>query len=158
MLVVLATIGMAVFLFARMDDEIRHQVEIVLSDAFPQYNVSVGGARLVEGRGIAIYDLAISETTNTQLQNNLLLIDEIMLACDAQLSKLVQGVPEIQRVVVKHPQLWMSRNTNGRWNIESLFPLPPHSDSRCASCCKRFRHAYAATTLTTRHTLHSRWL
>ncbi len=107
-----------------MDDEIRLYAERALAEQFPQLNVSIGGARLVEGRGIAVYDLAISETTSTQLQNNLLVIDEIMLVCDAQLSKLMQGIPTIRRVVVKHPQVWVARKSDERWNIESLLPLP----------------------------------
>ena len=124
MLVAVAAISVAVFLFVRMDDEIRRQVEQGLAEKFPQFNVSVGGARVVEGRGIAIYDLAVSETTSTQLQSNLLLVDEIMLNCDSGLTKLVQGFPDVQRVVLKHPQLWVARTASGRWNLESCWPLP----------------------------------
>ncbi len=94
MLAVLVAVGLAVFLFTRLDDEIRRQVQQTLAKQFPQYNISVGGARLVEGEGIAIYDLAISETASTQLQNNLLVVDEIMLVCDSQLTELMKGTPE----------------------------------------------------------------
>ena len=130
MLVVMGAIGMAIFLFVRMDDEIRYQAEQFLAEKLPQYNVSVGGARLVEGKGIAIYDLAISETSSTHLQSNLLVVDEVMLVCDAKLSKLVQGAPEIQRIVFKRPQLWATRDSEGRWNVDSLWPLPPCGETR----------------------------
>ena len=130
MLVAVAAICVAVFLFLRMDEEIRHQAEQYLAEKLPQFNVSVGGARVVEGRGIAIYDLAISETSSTQLQSNLLIVDEIMLLCDVQLMKLVQGVPEVERVVFKRPQLWAARGAEGRWNLESLWPLPPCGKTR----------------------------
>ena len=107
-----------------MDDEIRRHAQRTLAEHFPQLNVSVGGARLVEGRGIAIYDLAISETTNNQLQSNLLVVDEIMLVCDAQLPQLIKGIPDVHQVLVRRPQFWVSRKANGQWNLESLWPLP----------------------------------
>lgn len=118
-------IGLAVFLFTRLDDEIRRQAEQYLAKQLPQFNVSIGGARLVEGQGIAIYDLAISETTSTQLQSNLLVVDEIMFSCDAQLTKLVNGLPEVRRVLVRHPQIWVAKGRNGQWNWSSFLPLPP---------------------------------
>ncbi len=132
MVVAVGAVGLAGFLFLRMDDEIRYQFEQGLAQKFPHLNVSVGGARVVEGRGIAIYDLAISETTPSRLQSNLLVVDEIMLVCDAQLSQLVQGVPEIKRVILKHPQLWVAKTATGNWNLESCWPLPPCGDNRPA--------------------------
>jgi len=111
-----------------MDEEIRRQAEQMLADQFPQLNISVGGARLVEDRGIALYDLTISETSNTQLQNHLLVVDEIMLVCE--LAELAKGKVSIDRVVVKHPQLWISRRTNGSWNLESFLPLPAFGKTR----------------------------
>jgi len=113
-----------------MDEEIRHQAEQMLAEQFPQFNISVGGARLVEDRGIALYDLIISETSNTQLQNHLLVVEEIMLACDVELSELAKGHFKIDRVEVKHPQLWASRRANGKWNLESFLPLPSFGKAR----------------------------
>ena len=128
--VIVIALGIGVFLFTRMDDEIRRQVQYTLAEQFPHLNVSVGGARLVEGRGVAIYDLTISETSSTHLQNNLLVIDEVMVVCDVRLTKLVNGLPEVQRVVVRRPQMWASRLEDGRWNLESLWPLPSCSKKR----------------------------
>jgi len=123
-LVLVAAVAIGVYLFTRMDDEIRRVVQKQLSEHFPQLNVSVDGARLVEGRGVALYKLIVSETSSTGLQNNLLVVDEILLECDAQLSELVKGLPQVQRVVIKHPQLWVSRLADGSWNLESLLPFP----------------------------------
>ena len=129
-LAVFVVVGLAIFLFTRLDDEIRRQAEQFLAREFPQYNVSIGGARLVEGQGIAIYDLAISETSSTQLQNNMLVVEEIMLSCNAQLSKLVKGLPEVTRIVVRHPQVWAEKGHDGRWNLASLLPLPQCNKKR----------------------------
>ena len=121
---VVAVLAVGVYLFTRMDDEIRRYAQQALAEQFPHLNVSVGGARLVEGRGIAVYDLTISETSNTHLQNNLLVVDEVMVVCNVELTQLVHGLPEIQRIVVRRPQMWASRHTDGRWNLEALWPLP----------------------------------
>lgn len=129
-LVVVAAVALGVFLFTRMDDEIRRHVETTLAQHFPHLNVNVGGARLVEGRGIAVYDLSLAETSSTNLQKNLLVIDELVLECDVQLVKLVRGTPPIKRVIVKHPQLYISRQADGKWNVGSLWPPPQCSDDR----------------------------
>jgi hypothetical protein len=128
-LVVVLVVAVGIFLYTRMDSEIRHQVELALKQQFPHLNVSVGRAALVEGRGIEIHDLMISETTSTQLQNNLLVIDEMLLDCDVQLHKLMKGKPKMRRILVRHPQLWVARETDGRFNLESLWPPPSCGDS-----------------------------
>lgn len=129
-IVLVASLGVGAYLYTRMDDEIRQHVEYLLAENFPQLNVSVGGARLVHDRGIAIYDLSISETSASRRQNNLLVVDELMVVCDVQLSKLVKGDLKIRRVVVKHPQLWITRSADSSWNLRSLWPLPPCGNSR----------------------------
>jgi len=123
-LAVLVAVGLAIFLFTRLDDEIRRQAEQFLARQFPQFNISIGDARLVEGQGFAFYDLAISETSSTQLHSNLLVVDEMMFFCDAQLTNLVKGLPEVTRIVIRHPQIWAVKNRSGHWNFSSLLPLP----------------------------------
>ena len=130
MLAVFVVVGLGIFLFTRLDDEIRRQAELFCAKAMPQFNVSIGGARLVEGQGIAIYDLTISETSSTQLQNNLLVVDEIMLYCDAQITKLAKGLPEVSRIVVRNPQVWAEKGHDGHWNLASLLPLPQCNKKR----------------------------
>ena len=129
-LAVLAVVGIAVFLFTRMDDEIRRHVEHTLAERFPQLDVRVGGARLIEGQGIAVYDLMLSQTGSSRVQTKLLVVDEIMLACDAKLTRLVKGMPPVERVVLRRPQLWVSRSSRGEWNLASLWPLPECSVKR----------------------------
>ena len=123
-LFLVAVVGIGVYLYTRMDSEIRNQVEEILSRQFPHLNVSVGAARLVENQGIAIHDLVISETNSNQLQSNLLVIDELVLECNVELAQLVKGPPDIRRIVVRHPELWISRELDGHWNLESLWPPP----------------------------------
>ncbi len=128
-LVVIAVVGVGVYLYSRMDNEICRQVQQTLSRQFPHLNVSVGAARLVEDRGIAIHDLVISETSSNQLQNNLLVVDEMLLDCNVKLTQLMNGPPALKRVIVRHPQVWVSRETDGSFNLASLWPPPQCGNS-----------------------------
>lgn len=127
-LVVVAVVGVGVYLYTRMDNEIRFHVQETLSRQFPHLNVSVGAARVVENQGIAIHNLVISETSSNQLQSNLLVIDELLLECDVELSQLVRGPPQIRRILVRHPEVWASRELDGSWNLETFWPLPSCGD------------------------------
>ena len=118
-----AAIG--VYLYVRVDDEIRRHVESFLAERYPQLKVSVGGARLVENRGIAVYELALADPSDARGANPLLKVDELLLVCDVEISKLVCGQSDVRRVEIKHPQLSLRRGAKGRWNFQSLLPLQP---------------------------------
>lgn len=122
-------VAIAIYLYSRMDSEIRRQVQQTLAEQFPHLNVSVGGARLEEGRGVAIRDLVFSETSANGLQSNLLVVDDLFLECDVNLKQLVRGTPRLHKVIVRHPQVWVSREADGRINLTSLWPPPKCSDS-----------------------------
>lgn len=122
---VAVAVATGAYLYARMDDEIRGHVAAVLAERFPQAAVTVGGARLVEGKGIAVYDVSLAPLAADGEAEPLLTIDEIMLHCDVELATLVQGAPPVERVEVKHPELFLRRGAAGRWNVESLLPLEP---------------------------------
>ncbi|RIK72101.1 MAG: hypothetical protein DCC67_19725, partial [Planctomycetota bacterium] len=124
-LVLVGAVATSVYLYVRMDDEIRQYVEHQLAERFPQLRVSVGGARLVEGRGIAIYDLSLAPSHAVRTSEPLLAIDELMLVCDVSVASLMQGRPPVRRVEVKHPRLSVQRSESGRWNFDALAPLQP---------------------------------
>ncbi len=108
-----------------MDDEIRRHVESMLAERYPQFEVSVGGARVLKDKGIAIYDVSLALPGGGRNDDPLLSIDELVLICDVEWAKLVQGAPNIHRVEVKSPQLAVRRTAGGRWNVESLLPSQP---------------------------------
>jgi hypothetical protein len=100
-------------------------VQSFLAERYPRLEVSVGGARVVEGKGIVIYDVALSLPGGARGDDPLLAVDELMLVCDVELTKLVQGALHVQRVEAKHPQLSLVRGSTGQWNVEALLPLKP---------------------------------
>jgi uncharacterized protein involved in outer membrane biogenesis len=118
-------VATGVYVYVRMDDEIRRHVETMLAERYPQFEVSVGGARVLKDKGIAVYDLTLALPGGGRNDEPLLSIDELVLVCDVEWTKLVQGTPTIHRVEVKHPQLAVRRTAGGRWNIEALLPAKP---------------------------------
>jgi hypothetical protein len=122
---VIAAAAIGVYLYVRMDEEIRRHVEMVLAERLPQMDVNVRGARLIEGKGIAIYDISLADRRPGSSGTAILTVDELLLACNAQATDLIRGTLDVGRVEVKHPQVWLRRGAEGRWNYESLLPLQP---------------------------------
>ena len=115
----------AVFMYARMDDEIRRHVEGLLARQFPEFSVSVGGARRIDGKGIAIYDLTLAQPRSDGKNSPLVSVDELLLCCEVDLPTLVQGAPQVHRVEIRGPELTLRRRSSGQWNIAALLPLKP---------------------------------
>lgn len=112
-------------MYVRMDDEIRRHVEVFLGERYPHLEVSVGGARLVEGRGIIVYDVELAPRGERRPHDELLIVDELLVVCDVEITTLVRGVPPIQRVEVKNPHVWLRRSAEGAWNLDQLLPKHP---------------------------------
>jgi hypothetical protein len=123
--VLVGAVATGVYMYVRMDDEIRQHVESMLRERYPQLSIHVGGARLIEGRGIAVYEVSLADPSADPGGEPLLEVDELLLACDVELTRLMRGTPTVERVEVKRPQLALRRGRNGRWNVESLLPLKP---------------------------------
>lgn len=113
-------VAAAIYLYTRMDNEVRRLAEHALTEQFPHLEVHVGGARVIEGRGVAFYDVNFAEQTPSGLTEELLSIDELLLECDAKMTALLAGAPEITRIVAKHPQAHLRHEANGSWNLQAL--------------------------------------
>src|SRR6476660_10295273 len=60
-LAIAGAVAVGGYLYVRMDDEIRRQVERRLADFYHEFDVRVGSARFDSDRGIAISNLSISQ-------------------------------------------------------------------------------------------------
>ncbi len=96
----------------------------MLTEKFPNLNISVGGARWVPEEGVKLYNLSVSETAASGRQENLLLVEEVRVACRLELSELIAGPPKIDSITVRHPQVWVNKRGDGSWNLDSFWPLP----------------------------------
>ncbi len=116
------------YLYLRLDDEIRRQVEHKLAGHYRQQIVRVGGARYEKGRGITVYDLTILEPQTTSVPQPLISIEEMSLTGDIRMEELLTGKPRIDKITLRSAHLHAVRQPDGIWNIHTLLPLPHFSD------------------------------
>ena len=117
------------YLYLRLDDEIRRQVEKRLSDHYTNLHVEVARARFEKDHGIAIYDIALFERQSTGPVRPIISIDELYLAGNMRLDELVADRLCIDEIVVRRPRLQAVRQDAGHWNVTALLPLPQLSEN-----------------------------
>ncbi len=112
------------YLYVRIDDEIRRQVERRLADFYHDFDVHVGSARFDSDRGIAISNLTIMQKVADGSSQPVLAIEEMYLAGKLRIDQLVTDQLQIEEVAVRGAKLRMVRQTDGQWNARALLPLP----------------------------------
>jgi hypothetical protein len=105
---------------SRIGDHVRSRVEARLSAEFPGLAVRVQGASLVEGEGIVVRGVSLSDPRLPEPVRRLVSIDEVHLACSTSLADLAAGSPPITAVRVRRPVVHAARLPGGTWNLESL--------------------------------------
>ncbi|MEX2309902.1 MAG: AsmA-like C-terminal region-containing protein [Pirellulales bacterium] len=117
------------YLYLRLDDEIRRQVEKRLADHYAQLRVHVGRARFEPDHGIAVYDVALLDPQPSGDAVPLITIDELHLIGKLRLEELVSDRLKIDEIVVRRARLRAHRQPDQKWNIAALTPFPDLSDS-----------------------------
>jgi hypothetical protein len=126
--VVLAVVAGAVAafcLYRQINDQIRRCVETKFAQHYKDLKVSVRSAQLVEGKGIKVYDLSISDPNVAGPAAELLHIEEALLDCPTDWKELIKGDPPIRRMTIRRPTVRISRRSDGTWDLGELLP-PPH--------------------------------
>jgi len=126
--VVVAGLAVGGYLYFRLDDEIRRQVEQRLAGHYKDLKVHVGGARFEQDRGIAIYDITVRDPRLDAAREPILSIDEMYLTGKVRLEQLVSNNLPVEQIVVRRPMMRAVRQHDGQWNVASLLPLPQLSD------------------------------
>jgi hypothetical protein len=127
-LVVIAALAAGSYLYFRLDDEIRRQVEQRLSDHYRHLEIHVGSARYEKERGITIRDVSFIDPKGLDPARPLLEIAELHLAGAIRIEELISGTLPIEEIVVRQPHLHADRRPDGRWDISGLLPMPKFSD------------------------------
>lgn len=131
-LTVLAALGAGGYVYWHLDDGIRRHVERMLASHYQQLSVEVGSARFQQGQGVFVNHLSLVEPRAGGQPQPILAIDELFLATDAPLNELVKDLlsrkPRFNRIVVRRPRLRAERQSDGRWNVAALVPLPKFSN------------------------------
>jgi hypothetical protein len=127
-LTVVGGIAAAAYIYLRLDDEICRQVESVLAEHYPAYDVHVSSARFEQDRGISVAGVSISEKNAAADNGPILTIDELYLTGKLRLDELLTGRLNIAEIHVRRPTLRAKYGADGTWNVSGLFPPPNLSE------------------------------
>ena len=113
-----------VYLYRRVDEEIRFHVQRVLARHYQGLTVSVRSARLLEREGIAIRGLVISDRSDPSSGTELFFCDEIQIRCQPTLKGLMAGNLNVRGVTARRVNIRTTQLADGTWTLSRLFPLP----------------------------------
>jgi len=105
---------------SRIGEQVRSRIESRLSQEFPTLVVQVQGASLVEGEGIVVRGVSLTDPGMPQQWRQILWVDEVRLACTTSLSELASGTPRITSVRLRRPVVHAVRHADGEWNVRKL--------------------------------------
>jgi hypothetical protein len=126
----LAAIGLGLYYYSRLNDEIRQRVQTKLALAYPNLTVYLRSAQLIDGQGIEVRGLSISDPRLTGPSAELAYFDEVLFCCHTSLAELLKHEPNITRIMVRRPRLQASRLPDGSWSTGQLLPLPKLSENK----------------------------
>jgi hypothetical protein len=112
------------YLYVRIDDEIRRQVESKLADFYRDFDVHVDSARFDSDRGIAISNVTLTQKVADGTSQPVLGIEEMYLAGKLRLDQLVTDQLQIDEIAVRGAKLRLVKQIDGQWNARTLLPLP----------------------------------
>ena len=107
-----------------INDKIRASVEETIAEGYPHLSVNVQSVQRIEGKGILVRGLSLTEKEASGPQTELAYFQEVLLGCRAQLQELITKKPNITHIVLRRPTLRGTRRADGTWSLEKLFPLP----------------------------------
>ncbi|HEY2828040.1 MAG TPA: AsmA-like C-terminal region-containing protein [Pirellulales bacterium] len=126
----LAAIGLGLYYYSRLNDEIRQRVQAKFAKAYPNLSVVVRSAQLIDGQGIEIRGLSISDPRLSGPPAELAYLDEVLFCCQTSLAELLKHEPKITRILVRRPRLQAARLPDGSWSTAQLLPLPKLSENK----------------------------
>ena len=123
-----AAVGLGFYFYSRLNDEIRVRVQAKLAACYPNLQVTVRAAQLIDGKGIEVRGLLITDPRIAGPEGELAYFDEMMLCCQTNWKDLLQHEPKFTRIIVRRPQIQSLRLPDGTWTTSQLLPIPKLSD------------------------------
>ncbi len=117
-----------IFVQARLDEEIRAHLERKFQSSYSDLIVTIASARRIEGHGIEVRGISISEVDQFDKTNLLFFAEELFVKCDATLAEIARGKPRVKQLILRRPIIQATRRPDGSWNTSQLFPLPKFGD------------------------------
>jgi hypothetical protein len=125
-----AAIGAGLYYYQHVNDEIRRRVQQMLAAHYQGLSVEVGSALLIDGEGIEIRGVRISDPQLQGAAAELAYLDEIKLSCSTELQEFLSGKPHVDHVVIRRPRFRATRQPNGIWTAARLLPCPKFGKER----------------------------
>ncbi|MBL9123565.1 MAG: hypothetical protein JNG90_08015, partial [Planctomycetaceae bacterium] len=116
------------YFYNRVDEEVRLRIQRKFANHYPDLQVTVRSAKIVEGEGIEVRGLSIVEPGAEGPRAELAHFDELFLHCNADLPELLRREPVIRRITLRRPMFQVTRRPDGTWSTARLLPLPKFSD------------------------------
>ena len=107
----LVIIGAAVgslIVYSRINNEVQKYILAELQKQYPDLDIQLGSAQIVENKGIVINDIEFSIHSR-----KLLHVEELFIECPVTIHTLYQKNLRISRIIVRKPILRASRAANG---------------------------------------------
>lgn len=112
------------YFYDQLDSEIRQRMESLLSEHYPELEVSVRSAQFIEDEGIDVRDLVIVEKGAKGPRAELIHVPEIRILARGNLQELLSGGPDVHEIIIRRPVLRITRRHDGTWSAARLLPLP----------------------------------
>jgi len=124
--------ALGLYLYHNLNSEIRSHVEKKFASHYSDLLVSVRSARFIEGKGIEIRGLSLSQRASFYQSQELVSVDEIMVYCTTDPRKLASGDFKVEKIVARRPRLTATIEPDGSTNLKHLFPMPKWGDDNPA--------------------------
>ncbi len=120
------------YLYHQINEEIRVRVEARFAEHYPDLKVSVRSAELVEGVGIEIRGISISErgaiAEGGAADGALVYLEHVILDCPTDLPKLICPELPISKITIHRPTFRLKRRAanvaqaraRARWNVPGV--------------------------------------
>ena len=125
---VVVACALGLYLYHNLNHEIRSYVEQKFASHYQDLLVSVRSARFVEGKGIEIRGLTLSQRSSAYHSQEIVSVDEIMVYCTTDPRRLASGDFLVEQIVARRPRLTATIDPQGRTNLQQLLPLPQWGD------------------------------
>jgi hypothetical protein len=112
----------------RLDSEIRRHILWRFQSHYVEHQVEIGDVRRIEGRGIELRNVSIAYPGADGKPVPLVIVDELLVRCEATMSELLSGRPRVEQIVLRRPRVRAKRQADGTWELATVFPLPRFSD------------------------------
>ncbi len=103
-------------------------MEARFASHYPDLDVHVHSAELVQNTGIRIRGLSIKEPNQPPGVPPIVQVDELFISCDATLANLARRDIKATRITVRRPAFRVRQFPDGTWSAARLLPLPRFGD------------------------------